>query len=302
MESVNSSRVQFVTNVPRLPARAGDANKGDCGKIVIIGGSRGMAGAPCLAARGAYRGGAGLVRAAVPSSIWDVVAIKLDECLTEGFGKPGAASFSKNDFSALQKSCEWGSVVVIGPGMGQNPSTVDLIQKLVKEIDRPLVLDADALNSFRDSKIKLLQKASERMPARQVVLTPHPGEMARLLGILPRDVQADRLNVTLDVAQATKAVVVLKGAGTLVCDGKRIYENHTGNAGMATGGSGDVLSGLIGALMGQGQSAFDAACLGVFLHGLAGDFAAKRLGEWSLMAGDLVGELPNAFLSHAGAT
>ena len=256
-----------------------------------------MAGAPCLAARGAYRGGAGLVRVAVPEAIWDIVAVKLDECLTEGLGCGGI--FAKSDFKTLSKSCAWADVIVLGPGLGQAPGTIQLVRRIVSEIDKPMLLDADALNAFQDGAVRQLQKAARKFPRRALVLTPHPGEMARLLGILPRDVQADRMNAAQEVAQATGAVVVLKGAGTLVCDASRIYENSSGNPGMATGGTGDVLSGLIAALGGQGLEAFDAAVLGVYLHGLAGDFAARRLGEWSLIAGDLIDELPNAFLSHA---
>jgi hydroxyethylthiazole kinase-like uncharacterized protein yjeF len=290
--------IEHITRVPALPSRAADANKGDCGKVVIVGGSRGMAGAPCLAARAAYRGGAGLVRLVVPASIWDVAAVKLDECLVEGLGKEKSVAFELSVFKQLAQICAWGDVITMGPGMSQAPQTVKLIQRVVAEVDKTLVLDADALNAFKDGGTKKLAAAQKKFSKRTVILTPHPGEMARLLSILPRDVQADRANAALEVAQATGAIVVLKGAGTLVCDGKRLYENTTGNPGMATGGTGDVLAGLLGALAGQGLSGFDAAVLAVYLHGLAGDIAAKRTGEWSLIAGDLVNALPEAFLKR----
>ena len=292
---------EIVTSIPALPRRAGTANKGDCGKVLIIGGSRGMAGAPCLAARAAYRGGAGLVRVAVPFSLWDVAATKLDECLTDGCPETKTGSFSNKSEKKLLELCAWAEVVVLGPGMSQNPETAGLIRKLVRSLTRPLVLDADGLNAFAGEHIGSAGFQPAKNKGRQdacaprtVVLTPHPGEMGRLLGQSAQEVQAQRTQAVRACVQLTQAVVVLKGAGTLVADGQRLYENKTGNAGMATGGTGDVLSGLIAALLGQGLAAFDAACLGVYLHGLAGDLACQRLGMWSMVAGDLIDELPNA--------
>jgi len=288
-----------VTALPRLPARAPDANKGDCGRVLIVAGSRGMTGAPCLAARGACRGGAGLVRVAVPEAVYAIVAAKApDECLVDGLKKDSAGCFSSMAFPALAALCEWADVVVMGPGMSQAEQTAELIRRLVGEIDKPLVLDADGLNAFAGGGLRLLQAAQRKWTGRMLVLTPHPGEMARLLGGSPRDIQADRAGAVLKLAQSAGAVAVLKGAGTLVCDGRRMYRNATGNAGMASGGTGDVLTGLIGALVGQSLSAFDAACLGVHLHGAAGDLASKRLGMWAMLASDLAEELPNAFLEY----
>jgi hydroxyethylthiazole kinase-like uncharacterized protein yjeF len=288
-----------VTTLARLPLRPPDANKGTCGRVLIVGGSRNMAGAPCLAARGAYRGGAGLVRVAVPAAIREIVAAKvLDECLVDGLEATLAGSFSRAAFLALAKLCEWADVVVLGPGMSQERQTVELVHRVAQEVDTPLVLDADGLNALAGGALKLLTAARSKLPGRALVLTPHPGEMARLLGGSPQDIQNDRVAAALKLARSVGAVVVLKGAGTLVSDGPRLYQNTTGNAGMATGGTGDVLAGLIGALIGQGLNAFDAACLGVYLHGLAGDLAAKRLGVWSMLAGDLAEELPNAFLDY----
>jgi NAD(P)H-hydrate epimerase len=288
-----------VATLPRLPTRARDANKGDCGRVLIVGGSRGMAGAPCLAARGAYRGGAGLVRVVVPATIQDIVAAKLDECLVDGLKKTNSGVFSHMALRRLNDLQEWADVIVMGPGMTQAESAVRLVLRAVAAFDKPFVLDADALNAFAGARLKSLAAAQRRWLGRMLVLTPHPGEMARLLSCTPRDIQADRPKAALALAQRVNAVVVLKGAGTLVSDGKRLYENRTGNPGMATGGTGDVLAGLIGALIGQGMAAFDAACLGAHLHGLAGDLAARRLGMWSLMAGDVAEELPHAFVTYA---
>lgn len=282
-----------VDRLPPLPQRGPAANKGDCGKVLVVGGSRGMSGAPCLAARAAYRSGAGLVRVAVPESIWDTVAVKLDECLTDGLPQTRTGSVGKRALKRLHELSEWADVVVLGPGMTQAAETAGTIRRFVLELTKPLVLDADGLNAF-GREIKQLKGGAPR------ILTPHPGEMARLLGMKIAEIQADRERAALACAERTGAIVVLKGAGTIVCDAKRVYVNQTGNSGMATGGTGDVLSGTIGALLGQGLAAFEAAVLGVYLHGLAGDLAAKRLGVWSLVAGDLIDELPNAFLAHAG--
>lgn len=284
--------MKIITRLPALPKWELDANKGDRGKVVIVAGSRGMAGAPCLAARGACRGGAGLVRVAVPLSIWDIAAIKLDECLTEGLPETQEGSVALSAHKEIEKLSAWADVVVMGPGMSQHLSTATLIQRVFSDIAKPFVLDADALNAFQ-GHIASIGAAQQKFPQRPVVLTPHPGEMARLLGITIAEVQSHREDAVRQAAQSAHAVSILKGAGTLVCDGKRIYKNTTGNPGMATGGTGDVLSGLIGALIGQGMEAFDAACLGVHLHGLAGDLAAKAKG-CSMTAGDLVEHLPAA--------
>jgi hydroxyethylthiazole kinase-like uncharacterized protein yjeF len=286
--------VEQIKSIPALPRRTLHANKGDCGKVLVVGGSRGMSGAPCLAAKAAYRSGAGLVRVAVPESIWDIVAANILEILSVGIAETKTGAASKRAKKTLLEAAIWADAVVLGPGMTQADETQALIRLLVAEIDKPLVLDADGLNAFSGDLAGLKRKSKAPL-----VLTPHPGEMARLLKMKIPDIQGDRVAAVTAAAAVTGAVVILKGANTLVCDGARLYENKTGNPGMATGGTGDVLSGLIGGLIGQGLPAFDAAVLGVFLHGTAGDLAAKRLGVWSLLAGDLIDELPNAFLVHA---
>jgi len=297
-----------------LPRRAKDANKGDCGKLLIVGGSRGMAGAVCLAARAAGRSGAGLVKVAVPEPVWDVVATKLDEALTAGLPATRCGSLAEKALDPLLEAAAWSDVVVLGPGLGTDPQTVAVVREATRRIAKPLVLDADGLNAFA-ARVGQLGRIQSTLKDRPMVLTPHPGEMARLLSGPPRTpraprterlggpltakaVQADREGALRACARAAKAVVLLKGAGTLVSDGRRRYLNRTGNAGMATGGSGDVLAGLLGALIGQGLDAYEAACLAAYLHGLAGDLAARRLTQWSLVAGDLVDELPNAFYAY----
>jgi hydroxyethylthiazole kinase-like uncharacterized protein yjeF len=281
--------------VPPLPRRSREANKGDCGRVLIVGGSRGMLGAPCLAARAAGRGGAGLVKVAVPEGLWDSVALKLDEYLTAGLPATPAGALSEDAFDPLLELAAWADVVVLGPGLGTAAETVAVVRLAVREITKPLVLDADGLNAFAGR----MEDLKARPRGSPLILTPHPGEMARLLKTTAQAVQKDREAAVRECIAATGAVVVLKGAGTLVADARRLYVNRTGNPGMATGGTGDVLAGLLGALLGQGLRAYDASCLAVYLHGLAGDLAVKRLGEWSLVAGDLVDFLPQAFLAHA---
>jgi NAD(P)H-hydrate epimerase len=302
------------SNLPPLPARAKDANKGDCGKLLIVGGSRGMAGAVCLAARAAGRSGAGLVKVAVPEAIWDLVATKLDESVTAGLPATRNGSLSEKALDVLLEAAAWADVVVLGPGLGTEQQTLAAVREATRRIAKPLVLDADGLNAFA-SRVGQLGRMQSAQKDRSLVLTPHPGEMARLLngswtaplprrkkarktGLSPKAVQADREGAAKTCARMSKAVVLLKGAGTIVTDGRRRYVNKTGNPGMATGGSGDVLAGLLGALIGQGMDAYGASCLAAHLHGFAGDLAARRLTPWSLVAGDLVDELPNAFYAY----
>lgn len=258
-----------------------------------------MAGAPCLAARGALRGGAGLVKVAAPEPIWDIVAAKLDECTTAGLPATKEGAISSYALKLLVELADWADVVVMGMGMGREPETIALLHAALWELKKPLVLDADGLFAFTGGNLTRLADAQRKHNGRGLVLTPHPGEMSRLLDKPVQAIQKERKAAAIALSQVTLGVAVLKGAGTLVAEGQKVYLNKTGNPGMATGGTGDVLAGLIGALIGQGTTAYDAACLGVYLHGMAGDLAAKRLGPWSLVAGDLVDELPNAFKKHA---
>jgi ADP-dependent NAD(P)H-hydrate dehydratase len=192
---------------------------------------------------------------------------------------------------ALKTLIKPATVIAVGPGLGQSPGTRKLLQFLIAESDKPLVIDADGLNALVGQTELLAQSK------KPIVLTPHPGEFARLSGLPIATVQADRIVRTAAfAAQADTLVVVLKGSGSVVSDGKRYYVNTTGNPGMATGGTGDVLTGVIAALLAQKLPAFEAAQLGVFIHGVAGDIARDQNGETSLIAGDIVDALPDAYV------
>jgi NAD(P)H-hydrate epimerase len=288
--------VESVVELPRLPARPADAHKGHFGRVLVVGGSRGMIGAPALAANAALRGGAGLVTVAVPETVQLTVA-SLCPCATslalhcgpDGELTPQAA----RQMLTAAGRCD---VLAVGPGMGVSAGAGQLVTAVL-DLKKPVVMDADALNNL--ARI-------DRWPERRhcpAVLTPHPGEFATLTGRSIDEIQADRQGsavgaIRLWAAEAKAGdaplVVALKGAGTVVTDGRRALVNRTGNPGMATGGTGDVLTGLIAALIGQGMGLFESACLGVHVHGLAGDLAAEKLGQVSTMASDLVELLPQA--------
>ncbi|MEI7881265.1 MAG: NAD(P)H-hydrate dehydratase [bacterium] len=274
----------------RMPKRSRLAHKGDFGHALIIGGAIGYAGAPAMAAIAAQRSGAGLVSALVPRPIYPVVAGTMLEVMTHPGDETNTGSLNASNWESWLERINTFSAIVAGPGMSRHPDTTFWIHQLLKEGRRPLLLDADALNA--------LEGYPERIARAQcpVVITPHPGELARLLGCTTKDVQANREAAVKDAAERTNAVVVLKGAGTLVAQkGQPLHMNMTGNPGMATGGTGDILSGFIGGLMAQGLSPFDAACVGVFLHGRAGDNAMWVRSQASLTATDLLKEFGNVF-------
>ncbi|HOW70637.1 MAG TPA: NAD(P)H-hydrate dehydratase [Phycisphaerae bacterium] len=311
--STSSSLVR-VRRIPVLPARHSEGHKGDYGRVLVVGGSLGMAGAPALAGMAALRGGAGLVTIAVPACILPTVAA-LCPCATtielpatsDGQIDPVACLKIFGRRSLLARGGATPDALVVGPGLGLAP--VPYGQQLWELIDAfreggrcKAVVDADALNLAGLAG----GSAPENWDCREhwsTVVTPHPGEMARLHGATTREVQADREGFAVRTARLLNArqpeakclsVVVLKGAGTVVTDGRRIYVNKTGNPGMATGGSGDVLSGVIAAAMGQGLDCFDAAVFGVQVHGRAGDLAVKVKGQASLIATDIIEALPAA--------
>ncbi len=266
----------------RLPKRKPDSHKGDYGRVLVVAGSRGMAGAATLAAEAAYRSGAGLVYVACPSSMVDVLSIKLT-CQVIWPYEEATAVAQLLDYA---HRCD---VAVIGPGLSHAPAIASAVREVVGALEIPMVLDADGLNAFESDPELLGRGHAPR------VITPHPGEAARLLKMLPSDIQKDRPGTAKTLAEHFLSVAVLKGHRTIVTDGKQSYVNKTGNPGMSTGGTGDVLAGMIGALIGQKLSPFDAACLGVYTHGKAGDIAARKVGQVSLMATDLLAALPEAF-------
>lgn len=280
-----ASGVQTVSALPHLPVRPADGHKGTFGTVLVVAGSRGMSGAAVLCGSAALRGGAGLVRVACPSDIQAVVASGNPCYMTVGLTGADHVDEYADQVFGLEKSAD---VVAVGPGLGQSAAVRDMVRQQVLGGAKPLVLDADALNVLVPIPEMLRDRSAP------VVLTPHPGEFARLTGTTAAQVQANRLNLAIGFAQRWHVVLVLKGQHTIVTDGGRVYVNGTGNPGMATGGTGDVLTGLTAALVGQGMSAFDAAVLGVWVHGRAGDLAAEAVGQTALCATDVLSHLPLA--------
>lgn len=280
-----------VTEIPHLPPRAADANKGTFGHVLVVAGSRGMSGAAVLCASAALRGGAGLVRLAVTESILPLVAVANPCYLTVPLPDDGQGQIDQEAEDSLLSLVRFNTVAAIGPGLGRSEDLTRLLLAVLRE-PTPRVLDADALNVLAPHVHQL------RNHGGPLILTPHPGEFARLLGTDVATVQANRQELAGRFAAEQDLVLVLKGYRTVVTDGRRVYVNATGNPGMATGGSGDVLTGLIAALLAQGLEPFAAAQLGTYLHGLAGDLARDDLGETALIASDLVDYLPRAFRKH----
>ena len=280
--------------VAKLPQRPRSAHKGTFGHVIAVGGSEGMTGAIYLAATAAIKSGAGLVTAAVPKSLHGIMEMKTLEVMTRPLPETEAISIGQEALGTIAELAGAGNALVLGPGLSQHVSTSNLLMQLLPKLDKPLVLDADALNiiSTNDPKKTLM---AIKAP---VIITPHPGEMSRLMGIPVREVQQNRVEIARKAAAEWKVIVALKGAKTLVAhpDG-RIYVNPTGNPGMATGGSGDVLAGIIASFLAQGLNALDAAVAGVYVHGLAGDLAGLHQGQAGLTAGDLLAELPKALMS-----
>lgn len=281
--------------LPRLPLRRLDAHKGDFGRILVVGGSAGMIGAPALAAQAALRGGAGLVVMAVPQYVHKPAAI-LCPCATSIYlASDEAGNLLHEAVSQFMHATKMADVIAVGPGFGVGTIQQNIVQAAIEQ-EKPLVLDADGLNNL---------SAMTNWPAARrcsAVLTPHPGEFARLSHLPAKEIASNRRDLAQTSAKiwasaspsAGPFVLLLKGAGTVVTDGAETFVNKTGNPGMATGGSGDVLTGLVAAMIGQGLLPFDAACLAVHCHGRAGDIAAAQLGQISMIATDIIARLPDA--------
>ena len=282
-----------VRDLPRLTKRRADAHKGDFGHVFIIAGSRGMVGAGCLAAWGALRSGAGLVTYGCPESLYPIFAAKLTEAMGRPLPETSGGSLALSGLEPALKFAEQCTVVAVGPGLGPEPETAQLVRALAARLDHVLVIDADGLNAFAGRAHEFAERKGPTL------VTPHPGEMGKLVGLTAAEVQSDREKVAAEFAARFGAfAVLLKGAGTVVTDGERLYLNATGNPGMATGGAGDVLTGVCAALVAQRLDHFAAGALGAYLHGLAGDLAARRLGQVSMLAGDIVESLPAAFENY----
>lgn len=248
-----------------------------------------MSGAAVLSGLGALRGGAGLVQVASPASVQPVIAAANPCYLTAALPEDEAGRLSYSGVAPLLELAAAATVVAIGPGLGQSVALQQLVSRLVRELARPMVLDADGLNNLAQAGVDALRNAAALR-----VVTPHPGEFARLVGVSTAQVQAQREEFAVRFARQHGVLVVLKGHGTIVTDGERLYRNATGNPGMATGGSGDVLTGLLAAFLAQRLEPFTAAQLAVFIHGRAGDLAREAKGEIGLIASDLADFLPTA--------
>ena len=271
-----------------LPPRRPDSHKGDYGRVLIIGGSQGMAGAVGLAGMAALRSGAGLVRLAVPEIIQSTVAGYEPSYTTMALPHDDQGRIADSAVSILNDAIQDATAVALGPGLGRSADLVRLATEIFESVSQPLIVDADGLNALATFADELPQPSGPR------IFTPHPGEFARLLGI--EKVHPDeRERLARDYAARHQLILLLKGWRSIITDGHDIFYNATGNPGMATGGTGDVLTGVIAALLGQGLSPIDAARLGAHVHGLSGDLAAEELGQTGLIARDVVEFLPQAF-------
>lgn len=290
-----------VSDLPiQLPARPADGHKGTFGRVLIIAGSRGMSGAACLSGVSALRGGAGLVSVAVPQSIQPIVASYEPSYLTLGF--PDTATIGPLDERTQQfllNAIADKDAIAVGPGLSHSEGTQELVRTVLRTANVPVVVDADGLNGLAN---ELRSAAKIDLGPGPRILTPHPGEFARLCGLSIGQIQANRTEVAREFAMRYGVVLLLKGPRTIITDGERIAFNATGNSGMATGGSGDVLTGLIAALLGQGLAPYEAARTGAHLHGLAGDLAAEELSEPGLIASDLPLYLARAWKNALNAT
>ncbi len=276
---------------PMLHRRDRLAHKGLFGHCLIIAGSTGKTGAAALAANSAVRAGSGMVTLAVAESIHSILEIKTTEAMTVPLPDSGSGNLTNSSFPAIEKLLIGKDAVAIGPGLDRRPGTYALVQKLVETVTLPLVIDADGLNALAEDITVLKRKKSK-----QVILTPHPGEMSRLLGTSIPDVEAIRISVAQEFARNYGVFLVLKGSRTIIAAPSGTAAiNGSGNPGMATGGMGDVLTGIIVSLLGQGYAAWDACRLGVFLHGYAADMVAEDKGEIGINASDVLEKLPYAY-------
>lgn len=264
-----------------LPDRALDTHKGDFGKVLLLCGSKGFTGAAALAAMSALRSGAGLVYLGVPESIYAIEAVKLNEAVV--FSLPDDnGCYSKAAAKEVRGLLEKMDAVLIGCGMGQSDGTLSVLQTVLSEAACPVIVDADGINLLAAHKDILRGRKAD------TVLTPHAGEFERLFGpILP-----DRKTAAEALSQELGCITLLKGHGTVVTDGNKTYRNPTGNPGMAVGGSGDLLAGIIVSLLGQGLPSLEAAAIGAWLHGAAGDLCAQQIGQYGMLPTDMLQVLP----------
>ena len=282
--------MRLVKKLPKLAPREPDSHKGTYGTVQVIAGSRTMNGAAYLCCQGALRSGAGLVILGAPTRSARILAPQLPCCLVQSV--PGTRNGTLAEAAApmLVNTAKRADVTAIGPGVSRDEETKRTIIALLQQLEVPIVLDADGINNVANDLYAIDGRE------KRIVVTPHPREMARLMGLKSAaEVQNNRVKTAMVFAERYDTVVVLKGHETIVTDGDRMFVNPTGNPGMGTGGSGDVLTGMIAALIAEGLDTFEASTLGVYAHGLAGDMAAGKLGQISMIATDIIDALPAAF-------
>ncbi|MEW6170621.1 MAG: NAD(P)H-hydrate dehydratase [Candidatus Omnitrophota bacterium] len=277
-----------------LPKRKLDSQKGDFGHIFVLAGSLGFTGAAILCAQGATYSGAGLVTLGIPKSLNNIVAKRIVEIMTKPLEETKKQTLALKAYQKIKKFISKIDIIALGPGLSRNSITQKLIRKIVSNIHKPMVIDADGLNALA-GYLDLLRTTSDERGATKI-FTPHLGEMSRLSGMSIEKIKKDRINIAKSFARKYNITLVLKGYKTIVASPEgKIYINHTGNPGMSKGGTGDVLTGMIASFLGQGLTAFNAAKLGVYLHGLAGDLAAKQKSQYAMSASDILEKIPLAF-------
>ena len=293
--------MQEIKELPVINKRDPNSHKGSYGRVFIVAGSPGMTGAAYMCGKSALRSGAGLVTVGIPESLNPVMEVKLTCVMTLPLPETASGTISGAAKSKILDFADKCDVIVIGPGLSQQPETKALVIALIQEVNLPIILDADGLNAIQ-GELGLLENINQN-----IILTPHPGELARLMNRTSSEIQYNRKDVakefitTINQNNNKEIILVLKGNKTVVINYNNIYINNTGNPGMASAGSGDVLSGIIGALIAQGFTAFTAAQLAVYIHGRAGDLAAKQKGEVSIIATDIIDCLSNVFIELTSA-
>jgi NAD(P)H-hydrate epimerase len=272
-----------------LPLRLNDTNKADYGKALIIAGSKGMAGAAVMAGTGALKSGCGLVRLCIPESINNIVQTKLVEAVTIPLEDKEMGCISKKDIPIILEHCSKNDITAIGPGLSNNKEALDTAREVILNSVKPMIIDADGINSF-SGNIDLLNGIKHPF-----VITPHCGELSRLIGVKAEEISKNKATYARTTAQKTGGIVVLKGWHTIIStpDGE-CFENTTGNPGMATAGSGDILTGIIASFSAQGLPLLNACIAGVFIHGLSGDIAAQDKGQYGMTAADIMNNIPYA--------
>jgi NAD(P)H-hydrate epimerase len=295
IKTVNPGDTYFNMIKSMMPARSKDTHKGSYGKVFIAAGSRGMMGSGIMAAMAALRSGAGLVTLGVPESLQFIAEAQVMEVITKGLYDNGKGVLDSDCIPELMETAQKSSSLLVGPGLTSQDSIVNIMTEIINECKTPMVIDADGLNAIAKNRSLLKNHKAE------TIITPHPGEMAKLMNCTIPEVQADRTGAAKDFAREYNVVTVLKGHKTIIAlpDGT-VYINPNGNPGMATAGSGDVLAGIIAGFLGQGFNASDAAICGVYIHGAAGDAGAEEIGEYGLTAGDIIDKISHTIKNIVG--